>query len=179
MHSRIKMFVAVCSILAVSGCVWTPRPTSNAYWQRVEDASALYMTGPKAQQTLDENIATCVREVDELVELGALRETTPPDTHSEYHRALNASGDLDYYDTPTRYRAKMVSHTDYHDFDGCMRNKGWERVKFVRYQTAKQAQETYQATTDYRIWGVSGDAARQKQQEKIDAVRGDYWALNR
>jgi hypothetical protein len=179
MHSPIKTLMAACGILALSGCVWAPPPTAQAYWQRVEDNSALYMTGPKAQQTLDENIAACVREVDELVELGALRETTPPDTHSEYHRALNASGDLDFYDTPTRYRAKMVSHTDFHDFEGCMRNKGWERVKFVRYQTARQSQETYQATTDLRIWGVTGDAARKKQDDKVNALKDDYWLLNR
>jgi hypothetical protein len=167
----MRLFVAACGILAASGCAWTP-PTGQAYWQRVEDNSGLYMTGPKAQQTLEDNIATCVREVDEMVELGALRETTPPDTHSEYHRALEASGDLDYYDTPTRYGEKMVSHSDFHDFDSCMRFKGWERVKFVRYQVAKQSQDTYDATTDLRIWGVSGEAAREKQAKKVEEAKG-------
>jgi hypothetical protein len=177
MHSRIKTVVAVFGVLAVSGCVWHP-PAPQAYWQRVEDNSALYMTGPKAQQALDENIAACVREVDELVELGALRETTPPDTHSEYHRALQASGDLDFYDTPTRHGERMVSHTQYHDFDSCMRHMGWERVRFVRYQVAKQSQETYKDTTDLRLWGLTGDAAQQKRKEKENMRTGDYAALN-
>ena len=178
MNSKIKLLMAACSILAVSGCAWNP-PTGQAYWERVEDSSGLYMTGPKAQQALEENIATCVREVDELVELGALRETTPPDTHSEYHRALEASGALDYYDTPTRYGEQMVSHTNFHDFDSCMRYGGWERVKFVRYQVAQQAQDTYTKTTDLRIWGVSGDAAKEKQKEKVDALKSGYSGLNK
>lgn len=178
MKSKMKMFIAACSVLAVSACAYQP-PQKQAYWERVEDNSALWMTGPKAQQTLDQDIAGCVREVDELVEIGALRETTPPDTHSEYHRALKASGDLDYYDTPTRYGEHWVSHTDYHDFDGCMRFRGWERVKYIRYQTAKQAETTYKDTQDIRTYGVSGDAAVAKQQEQIDAIKSNYSALNK
>lgn len=178
MTSKMKMFVAACSVLAVSACAYQP-PQKQAYWQRVEDNSALWMTGPKAQQTLDQDIAGCVREVDELVEIGALRETTPPDTHSEYNRALKASGDLDYYDTPTRYGEHWVSHTDYHDFDSCMRFRGWERVKFVRYQTAKQAETTYKDTQDIRKYGVAGDAAVAKQEEAADAIKNNYTSLNK
>ncbi|MBI1214807.1 MAG: hypothetical protein GC185_03190 [Alphaproteobacteria bacterium] len=177
MNSKLKMITAVCGLLALAGCTWN-QPTKQAYWEKVQDKDALWMTGPKAQQQLDEDIATCVREVDELVELDALRETTPPDTHSEYHRALKASGDLDYYDTPTRYGEHMVSHSDFHDFDSCMRHSGWERVKFVRYQTARQAQSTYKDTQSIRMWGVAGDAAVAKQQEKVDAIKGNYNTLN-
>lgn len=176
MTSRLKVFVAAGALLSLSACVIPPQ--GQAYWQRVEDSSALYMTGPKAQQVLDENIATCVREVDELVELGALRETTPPDTHSEYHRALKASGALDYYDTPTRYGEKIVSHTNFHDFETCMRSKGWERVNYVRYQSARQSQETYTHTQQIRRWGVSGDAAVKKQMEET-GVKDDYSAVNK
>lgn len=177
MSSRLKIVVAAGALLGLSACVIPP--TGQAYWQRVEDNSALYMTGPKAQQVLDENIATCVREVDELVELGALRETTPPDTHSEYHRALKASGALDYYDTPTRYGEKIVSHTNFHDFETCMRSKGWERVNYVRYQSARQANETYTHTQQIRRWGVSGDAAVQKQMREVNGIKDDYSAINK
>lgn len=177
MKSKIKLLIAACSVMAVSGCVWNP-PTKQAYWQRVEDNSALWMTGPKAQQTLDENIASCVRQVDELVELGALRETTPPDTHSEYHRALKASGDLDYYDTPTRYGQHWVSHKDFHDFDSCMRSAGWERVKFVRYQVAKQAEQTNNDTQSIRQWGVPAQEGAEKQKEKTNAIKSSYATLN-
>jgi hypothetical protein len=177
MKKGFKMLVMTGGLLALSACAYQA-PVAQAYWQRVEDNSALWMTGPKAQQQLDQDIAGCVREVDELVELGALRETTPPDTHSEYHRALDASGDLSFYDTPTRLGSHRVSHTDYHDFESCMRVRGWERVRFVRYSTANQAQKTYKATQELRTWGVTGEAAEQKQQEKIEAVRGSYSGLN-
>ena len=100
MKFKISPALALIGIIAVAACSPVP-PIGQAYWQRVEDNSALYMTGPKAQQTLDEDIAGCVRVIDEMVELDALRETLPPDTHSEYHRALKASGDLAFYDTPT------------------------------------------------------------------------------
>lgn len=178
MTSKIKTLVAVSGLLALSACAWT-EPVGQAYWQRVEDNSALWMTGPKAQQELDQNIASCVREVDELVEIGALRETMPPDTHSEYHRALKASGDLDYYDTPTRYGDHLVSHTDFHDFESCMRVKGWERVRFVRYQTALKSKQTYQATQEIRTWGVSGEVAQQKQADKVAVIKEDFHGLNK
>lgn len=177
MTSKLKNIIAVSGLLLLGACAWE-QPVGQAYWQRVEDSSALWMTGPKAQQDLDQTIAGCVREVDELVELDALRETTPPDTHSEYHRALDSSGDLDYYDTPTRLGKHMVSHTDFHDFESCMRSKGWERVKFVRYQTSLKSQNTYQATQDIRKWGVSGDAAAAKKQAVQDNIDKNFDELN-
>lgn len=178
MKSKTIMMVAALGMLAVSGCVWNP-PTKQAYWSRVEDNSALWMTGPKAQQTLDENIASCVRQVDELVELGALRETMPPDTHSEYHRSLKASGDLDYYDTPTRYGNHMVAHKDFHDFDSCMRYMGWERTNFVRYHVAKQAKETDNDLQAIRRWGVPAAEGAKIQAEKTAEIKSDYLKLNK
>jgi len=173
-----KASVLAFGIVAMAACSPLP-PLGQAYWQRVEDNSALYMTGPKAQQTLDENIATCVREVDELVELDALREVLPPDTHSDYHKALRASGDLDYYDTPTRYGEKKVAHTDFHDFDGCMRTKGWERVRYVRYQTAAKAGKTYVETQQYRKTGLTGQAAEAKLQQEAAQVQENYADVNK
>lgn len=170
---RLQLLGLTTAVLTLAACA-VQQPVTQAYWQRVEDRSALWMTGPKAQQELDQNIASCVREVDELKHIDALRETMPPDTHSEYHRALDASGDLAYYDTPTRLGNHMVSHTDFHDFESCMRSKGWERVRFVRYQTALKAQETYKSTQEIRKYGVSGDAVtalkrEQSQQRQLDS----------
>ena len=178
MKFKIASILAAGGIVAaVAACNPLP-PLGQAYWQRVEDSSALYMTGPKAQQQLDEDIATCVREVDELVELDALRETLPPDTHSEYHKALKASGDLAYYDMPTRYGDKKVAHSDFHDYESCMRSEGWERVRYVRYQTAAQSRRTYKATQQYRETGLIGDAAEAKKQKVIDDEHSDYAHLN-
>lgn len=178
MKLKIASVACVASILLIGAC--SPLPAlKQAYWQRVEDNSALYMQGPKAQQTLDENIAGCVREVDELVELGALRETMPPDTHGEYHQALEKSGDLAYYDTPARYGNKKVDHKDFHDFESCMRSKGWERVRFVRYQTSLKAKTTYKETQDYRKTGLFSDAAEAKRQEEQKAQHDQYAGVNR
>lgn len=164
MKFKMALVLAAGGMVAMTACSPLP-PLGQAYWQRVEDDSALYMTGPKAQQRLDEDIATCVRVVDELVELDALRETLPPDTHSEYHRALKASGDLAYYDTPTRYGEKKVAHSDFHDYEGCMRSKGWERVKYVRYQTVLKAKKTDKEIRQYRATGTVGEAAEAKMQQ--------------
>lgn len=173
----VSMLLAAGVIFVVAACSSLPSG-SQAYWQRVEDGSALYMTGLKAQQQLEENIASCVREVDELVELDALRKTLPPDTHSEYHRALKQSGDLAYYDTPTRLGDKKVAHTDFHDFESCMRSKGWERVKVMRYQTIQKSRNTYKEVRQYRDTGLIGDAAVAKQQQVINQSKIDYAALN-
>lgn len=178
MKFKIASILATGGIVAMAACSPLP-PLGQAYWQRVEDSSALYMTGPKAQQALDQNIATCVREVDELVELDALRETMPPDTHSEYHRALKESGDLAYYDTPTRLGNKKVAHTNFHDYESCMRSKGWERVKFVRYQTALKAGRTYKETRQYRQTGLIGDAADAQKQAAADKVNEPYKTVNK
>ena len=177
MKLKGMLIFTVGGIIAMTACSMLP-PLGQAYWQRVDDNSALYMTGPKAQQILDENIATCVREVDELVELDALRKTMPPDTHSDYSRALKESGDLAYYDTPTRHGDMKVAHTDFHDFESCMRSKGWERVRYVRYQTAKQSKSVYKATQQYRETGLVGDQADAQKQEAIDKANGDFAHLN-
>lgn len=170
MKKQISVLVLALALSGVAaGCTKTttvlksPRTDNDAYWQRVEDNSAMRMTGPKAQQRLEEDLASCVRRVDEMVELGALRRTLPPDTHAEYRHALDASGDLAFYETPTRLGDKRIAHSDFHDFEGCMRHAGWERVKYVRYHVAEQAQKNYQATNDLRTYGVTGKAAEFKR----------------
>lgn len=177
MKFKMASILAAGGIVAITACSPLP-PIGQAYWQRVEDNSALYMTGPKAQQQLDEHIASCVRVVDELVELNALRGVLPPDTHSDYRRALNASGDLDYYDTPTRYGVKKVAHTDFNDFEGCMRSKGWERVKFVRYQTSLKSRNTFLETMQFRRTGMTGEAAVAYEQAAIEEINNDYTMVN-
>jgi hypothetical protein len=167
---------AIVAPMVMSACSPLP-PLGQAYWQRVEDNSALYMTGPKAQQRLDGDIATCVRIVDELVELDATREVLPPDTHSDYHNALKSTGDLSYYDSPTRHGDKKVDHVDYHDFEGCMRSKGWERVRYIRYQTLTKAQKTYTETQQFRKTGLIGAAAEAKAREEA-GQQGDFSELN-
>ena len=173
-HISITVGVCLLSVILVAGCTPKKKKMADAYWQRVEAQSALYLRGPKAQQQLEENIASCVRQVDELVELDALRETTPPDTRSAYHTALKASGDLDYFETPTRYKDMMVSHSDFHDFESCMRSKGWERVKYVRYQQATSAVRAHKMTDNIRKYGIST-----YKEVKTEEQVGDFEKLNK
>tara|TARA_B100001971_G_C18220548_1_gene556844 strand:+ start:951 stop:1487 length:537 start_codon:yes stop_codon:yes gene_type:complete len=173
---------AVISTLAVTlvaaGCTPKPKPTQDAYWQRIEAHSALYMTGPKAQQQLEQTIAGCVREVDELVRLKAIRETTPPDTHYEYHSALNESGDLAAFETPKHHKDIHVDHSEYYDFESCMRSEGWERVRAVRYQVDKKAQQNYKDVQDIRKFGVKGHAAEVKRMKIEAETKVDYQNVN-
>lgn len=172
---------AVLSTLAVTlvvGCTPKPIPTQDAYWQRIEAHSALYMTGPKAQQQLEQNIAGCVREVDELVRLKAIRETTPPDTHYEYHNALRESGDLAAFETPEHHKDLHVDHSNYYDFESCMRDRGWERVRAVRYQVDKKAQQNYKDVQDIRKFGVKGHAADIKREKIARESTEDFQEFN-
>jgi len=178
MKKSISKLALLGSVLLLTACQQAPKPSSNAYWQRIETYSALYLTGPKAQQKLDQNIARCTHEIKELVKLGALRETTPPATHNSYHSALEESGDLAQWETPTHAGQLMVDHSDYHDFESCMRAKGWERVKSVRYQADRHAKRVYQDTQDIRKYGVVGAEADQIRSEKIKHLETPYTSLN-
>ncbi len=178
---QIGITTGVClvAVTLISGCTPKSKRMADAYWQRIESHSALYLTGPKAQQQLEQNISGCVRVVDELVELEALRETTPPDTHSSYHHALEKSGDLDYFETPARFKDLLVDHSDFHDFESCMRHEGWERVINVRYQQADKATHTRKVTKAIRKYGITNvNEAERRLDEENNPTKGDFDDLN-
>lgn len=162
----------------LAACEPMPTKLQDTYWQRIETHSALYLTGPKAQQQLEQNIAACVREVDELIRLQALRETTPPETNQEYRDALEKSGDLAAFDTPRHHKDLMVDHSDYYDFESCMRAKGWERVKAVRYQAATKAQQNHENTQELRKYGIEGKDAYIRSKKQAQDDKGDFNTLN-
>jgi len=172
---NLKFISVIAFTIALSGCLKEPR-LAAAYWQRVDGDSALYMTGPKSQQILDENISSCVVEIEELVKLNAVRGTTPPDTHNEYHSALKASGDLDYFDTPRRYGAMKVAHSDYYDFESCMRSKGWERVNYVQYDVELNAQKNYKKTQYFRKTGRIVEPEDMELDQKAETMK--YFEYN-
>jgi len=117
------------------------------YWQRKSATSALYLQGPKAQQTLHMDIATCVNEVNELKRLGSLREATPAETHNGHVPNPNTpEGKLAAWDTPERDGYLYAEHFDYHDFETCMNAKGWERVEHLPYDTAERARHVWLKT---------------------------------
>lgn len=141
------MALLAVSTLAVAACETTDKLEKAQYWQRKNASSALYLTGPKAQQTLHMDIATCVNEMSELERMDALREAIPADTKDGMVPDPNtASGSLKKWDTPKRDGALYAEHFDYTDFEGCMTAKGWERVDHLPYEREKTANQDYLET---------------------------------
>ena len=121
----------VLSLLFVVAACSTHQTGKTDYWQRSQSHSALYLQGPQAQQTLEENIATCVAEIEELVRLGAVRNALPEDAPNKSNPYEIPRADADaFWNVPQRYGHKFVDHSNYHDFDSCMRYKGWARVAY-------------------------------------------------
>jgi len=172
----LKLISILSFAIVLSACLKEPR-LASAYWQRVDGESAVYMTGPKAQQILEQDISRCVVEVDELVKLNAVRETMPPETHSDYRQALDMSGDLKYFETPKKYGNLKVAHTDYHDFESCMRFKGWERVQYIQYDVELNSRATYEKTKYFRKTGrmVSPEVLKEEEAktESLKHFNGD------
>lgn len=123
------------------------------YWQRSDSVSALYLTGPKAQHQLNKDIAACVAEVKELVRLGSIRQATPP-AGVAMEPGLRAG-----WNGPTRDGPLYTEYTDFQDFDGCMKYKGWDRVNYVRPLTARAASQNYVTTILGHPFGFGGGSS--------------------
>ena len=154
-------------------------PMRKNYWKRVDDNSALYLTGPRAVARLDQDIAICTNAMKKLVKIDALRETMPPDTSVK----SGLANTLTYYDTPTRIGAKKVSHTDFHDFEGCMLSQGWARKNYVRHQTLMKAENNYQEIKSIRKTGMTieekqaTDAAARQAHLKALVKPGEQFSI--
>lgn len=135
-YSILPLFV----LLALPAC-GSHQIKPGQYWQRIQAADAVYTQGPKAQQMLNRDIAACVVELRELERLGSLRDTIPTDTDG---RVLDPDelAVMDR-DAPSHHEYLLAEHGNFHDFETCMREKGWERVKHVPFDVAEQALINY------------------------------------
>lgn len=142
------LFTAAGAVLALTACGTGKSMDGSQYWQRVSPSEAVYTQGPKAQQMLNRDIGSCVVELRELESLGTLRGAIPTDTTG---RVLDPDEKrLQAWDTPEHEGALLAEHTDYHDFEGCMKAKGWERIKYVPFDVAENARKNYYlAHVDY------------------------------
>lgn len=114
------------------------------YWHRKDVTSALYMQGPKAQQTLHMDISECVAEINELQRIYSIRKALPADTYNGRVPDPNTpEGRMAQWDTPERDGYLGLDHADYHDFETCMQAKGWERVENLSYDEADRARGEY------------------------------------
>lgn len=142
----------LCGVVLLSGCSLN---REYHYWQKRDPSSSLYLTGVKAQQTLEQDISECVHVVIELTKLADVRGKVPsvfqPLGSYDQKQATDEMSGLPRYDVPEYVRDLRVDHTDFQDFDGCMNFKGWQRVKYVDPDTERRANEIYDATADYSV----------------------------
>ena len=144
---KYTLALLAVSCLGVAACQATPELENAQYWQRKNASSALYLRGPKAQQTLHMDIATCTNEINELERLGPLREAIPADTQNgQVPNPNTAEGSLRKWETPKRDGALYAEHFDYTDFEGCMDYKGWERVDHLPHEQAERSRDDYLET---------------------------------
>lgn len=141
---RSPLLLGLGAVLMLSACgsaVNERIKFGSQYWQRVSSSESIYMRGPKAQQILNRDIARCVTELRELERLGAVKNAIPTDISG---RVLDPDEtEMAGWDAPERDQHLFAEHSDYHDFEGCMLAKGWERVLFVPYDVSEEARDTY------------------------------------
>jgi len=165
-----KLMLLLCMALSLAACS-NSRSTGSAanvaklsaeeravrfnsdYWQRADSVSAQYMTGPKAQHQLNMDIASCVAEVKELVRLGSIRRAEPPKDIA-MDPGLRAG-----WVSPTRDGPLYTEYTDFQDFEGCMKHKGWERVDYVRPLAAQRSSRNYVTTILGHPFGWGGSSS--------------------
>ncbi len=171
---KSSCFLLALSALALSGCWSMNQEIENdgRYWQRIDTTDAIYQRGPNAQQMLFQDMATCTSSLNEMERLGAVRNAVPPETFDKSYNHVNPDspeGRMARYDTPDHNGYLRTENYEYHDFETCMTSKGWERVKYVNYETKERAREDYLDAIGYQRF-------RSKTGEK---VQSDYDHLNK
>ena len=136
------------------------------FWQRIHASEAIYLTGPKSHQMLNRDIARCVTELRELIRLGVIREAMVMDASG---RVMSADEmELENWDMPERDQYLLTEHGDYHDFEGCMLAKGWERVLYMPHEQAIISRDNYlDSIEDYSA------RSRRKMSRKRDRTYDD------
>lgn len=118
-----------------AACAPHPDIDRADYWQRASTSSALYLQGPKAQQQLHIDIATCTNEINEIRRLEKVRTAIPADDVG--------AGTLQDWDTPSRDGYLYAEHHAYHDFETCMQTKGWQRTEYLPFTDVEKANREY------------------------------------
>lgn len=148
----MKKFLLIgLSLLALSGCADPERH----YWQKTDPNTAIYLTGVKAQQTLEQDISECVHLIIELTKLSDTRGQVPSYNQTlgtyDQKQASAEMSRLPLWDVPEYIRDLRVDHSEFHDFDGCMAWKGWNRVRYVGPSAEMRSKEVYDDTANYSV----------------------------
>lgn len=177
MSRYIPAVAVILPLLALSAC---SANKEYHYWQQKDPTSAIYLSGPKAQQMLEEDIAECVHEIIELDKLQVVRDgkgRAPTLAHNYSQKAeAEKLSKLPGYDVPEYIRSLRVEHKNFQDFDGCMRYNGWERVKYVSPETEARSRAIYERPADYE---TRPEAAQKVAAEPSDAMTREEEALKR
>lgn len=180
-RSCAALTLALLTAGTLAACANTPSEAElrerGQYWQRASTSSAIYLRGPKAQQMLNQDIARCVWELKELEKVGAIREAFPADPNRDgtVPDPRTPEGRMAQWETPERRGALYAEHLDYHDFEGCMADKGWERVENLPYDIARKARGDYLDVITEREYR---SRIQREGEPPVPAPKGDYSRLN-
>ena len=147
-------------LAALTACSTDRLDKSSNYWQRTDTQSALYLTGPKAQHQLHKDIAACVNNLQELQRLGSLRDAIPPDSSKNQVPDYNPTNSIvSTNDSPDRDGPLYAEYYDYTDFEGCMRDKGWQRAVALTPDQRIKSQDNWIRSLVDPNWGGGGAAS--------------------
>jgi hypothetical protein len=164
--NTFRFALAGIALVSLGACTDTVAGRTNLanaqYWERSNATSAIYLTGPKAQQMLQRDIAQCVTDVRELTRLGSVKPAVPGDVKKPnlvVPDPRQPEGALELEETPRRDGYLYSEYYDYHDFESCMNHKGWTRVQYLPYDRADQSRLDY-------LEAISGQQVRSLHDEK-------------
>lgn len=155
MKKAILSLLSCVPLLALTACgtgMNTEIDQNGRYWERADTTDAIFQQGPKAQQMLFQDIARCVSTINEMQRLGAIKNAIPAETFNagaEKDSVDAANNRLAKYDTPEREGYMRTEYYDYTDFETCMSDKGWQRIKYINYEVASKARTDYLETIGY------------------------------
>jgi hypothetical protein len=182
-RSVLNSVFGFACVVASLGAIACSTNKDFHYWQKIDPTSAIYLTGPKAQQMLEQDISKCVHEIIELDKLAAVREGGGKASFFKKNISQKAHAEalsnLPAYDIPEYIRDLRVEHKDFHDFDGCMRHNGWERVKYVDPKQELRAKSVYNSTGEYNEHRDVRAATPVGDADKSDAMRREEEDLKR
>lgn len=163
---KYALFSVIAASVLLTACEKRPHINKAQYWQRSSISDAAYQQGPKAQEMLNRGIANCVAELKELERIGVVRNAIPADSQGR----ILSKDELAYarYESPDRFGGLNIEESNYHDFEGCMMAKGWERTQFVPYHVADRSRKTYLKSIGqydyYEKYGAQEAREREAQQ---------------
>ena len=152
------------------------------YWKRTDVREVTYINGRTAQKRLNQDLANCVMEIRQARRSQALRDTIPANIYGledQYGENYKDELSLNKHDTPERDGALRAEHTNYHNFESCMFDKGWSRTAYVTFDTEVRARKAYLSNIGYEENETRLSQQRRKKQQELKSTNNpDFVDLN-